>query len=73
MRHAVTALIRIATVLTLVLGATAAHAAQHVDLPLQPELSVLEASAIPPNCTLNPWTHKYVCHKWPKKRLAAAL
>lgn len=21
---------------------------------------------IPPNCTINPWTGKWTCHKWPK-------
>jgi len=21
---------------------------------------------IPPNCTVNPWTGKWTCHKWPK-------
>lgn len=23
------------------------------------------AAAIPPNCTLNPWTGKLTCHVWP--------
>lgn len=22
---------------------------------------------IPPNCTINPWTGKWTCHKWPKQ------
>lgn len=22
---------------------------------------------IPPNCTINPWTGKWTCHKWPKE------
>lgn len=30
------------------------------------DASIEAASSIPPNCTLNPWTHKFVCHKWPK-------
>jgi len=29
-------------------------------------------TTIPPNCTLNPWTHKYVCHKWPKGTVSKA-
>lgn len=23
------------------------------------------SDTIPPNCTLDPWTHKLVCHIWP--------
>ena len=68
-----TALVRTATALALVLAATAAHAMQPADLPLSPEPSVLEATAIPPNCLLDPWTKKYVCVKWPKPKKIATV
>jgi hypothetical protein len=73
MRHTVTSLIRTATALALILAATAAHATPQLEMPFASEPSVLEATAIPPNCLLDPWTKKYVCVKWPKpKKVAVA-
>jgi hypothetical protein len=67
-RQTVTVLIRIAAALALIVSAASAHAISTGEAPQAP--SIVEAGSIPPNCTLNPWTHKYVCHKWPKKKLA---
>lgn len=65
-------LLRIAAALLLVVSAAAAHAAEIGPTPT--ESSVREAaSSIPPNCVMDPWTHKYVCFKWPKKKKAALI
>lgn len=57
-----TALAHIAVVLTLAGAAQAAPLADAMGATIEAK----NATSIPPNCTLNPWTHKYVCHKWPK-------
>jgi hypothetical protein len=28
-------------------------------------LHYAKPQSIPPNCTMDPWTGKYTCHKWP--------
>lgn len=30
-----------------------------------PRAETAKAKPIPPNCTINPWTGKWTCHKWP--------
>ena len=68
-----TALVRTATALALMLAAAAAHATSTLEMPFASEPSVLEATAIPPNCLWNPWTKKYECAKWPKPKKVAAV
>lgn len=71
-RQTVTVLVRIAAAFALIVSAASAQA--HTAAETRLSLSLLEArSSIPPNCTLDPWTHKYVCHKWPKKKKVAVL
>ncbi len=43
----------LSTVLVAALGAAPAFAERNT------------SESIPPNCTLDPWTHKLVCHIWP--------
>ena len=73
MRHTVTALVRTATALALILAAAAANSTPQIETPFASDPSLLEATAIPPNCLLDPWTKKYVCVKWPKKKKVLAV
>ena len=62
---------RIAAALIFVAAGAAANAAEPAGLP-SADSAVQARDSIPPNCTLNPWTHKYVCHKWPKGTVSKA-
>jgi hypothetical protein len=53
--------------LTIVLAGATGAAAFPAEAPSSATIAEARTS-IPPNCTLNPWTHKYVCHKWPKPK-----
>ncbi len=45
------------------ISSVAKSMAAEISAPLTP---MVVADGIPPNCLLDPWTHKYVCVKWPE-------
>jgi hypothetical protein len=60
-----------AAILALAVSGTTAGAASPAAVP-GATIEARDNTTIPPNCTLNPWTHKYVCHKWPKGTVSKA-
>ena len=63
---------QIAAALILVFASAAVSAAAPAAESVLGGTAVAATDSIPPNCTLNPWTHKYVCHKWPKPKKYSA-
>ena len=63
---------RISYALVLILAGAAGAGAHPGEAGRTDSIQALADTSIPPNCTLNPWTHKYTCHKWPKRTTSRA-